>query len=138
MDTAYRVFAHLIDPTTGTPIVQDDACLVEHLFPISAIRVPDRFNLLTVFSLAVSAGLGTAQLEKRRSWLLIPLILLVIVECLCIPIPMLDLLPGSPFLTQMAQEPPTYAVVDYPMGYTASKRWLYYQTLHGKPRCRRP
>jgi hypothetical protein len=107
--------------------------LVEHLFPISAIRVPDRFNLLTVFSLAVSAGLGTAQLEKRRSWLLIPLILLVIVEYLCIPIPMLDLLPGSPFLTLMAQEPPTHAVVDYPMGYTASKRWLYYQTLHGKP-----
>jgi len=106
--------------------------LIEHLFPISAIRVPDRFNLLVVLSLAVSTGLGAAQLGRRRRWLLAPLMLLVLVEYLCIPIPMLDFPPVSPFFTQMSQEEASYGIVDYPMGYTPSKQWLYYQTLHGK------
>ena len=107
--------------------------LIEDLFPISAIRVPDRFNLLVVFSLAMSAGLGAAQLARQRRWLLAPLALLVLAEYLCLPMPMLDLPPGSPYLEQMAQDETRYGVVDYPMGYTVGKHWLYYQTLHGKP-----
>jgi len=103
------------------------------LFPISTIHSPDRFNLLVVLSLAVSAGLGTAYLAGRRRWLLVPLAFLVFAEYLCIPLPMWDLPPASPFFEQMAQEPEMYGVVDYPMGYQVSKLWLYYQTLHGKP-----
>jgi len=115
---------------------------IGRLFPISAIRSPDRFNLLVVFSLAMSAGLGAAYLARRRRWLLIPLALLVLAEYLCIPLPMWELppstggsrtAPSSLFFEQMAQEQTLYGIVDYPMGYTASKMWLYYQTLHGKP-----
>jgi hypothetical protein len=32
-----------------------------------------------------------------------------------------------------AQDEAHYGVLDLPMGYTSSKLWLYYQTLHGKP-----
>ena len=46
---------------------------------------------------------------------------------------MWDLPPSSEVMEQMTQDPAEYAVVDYPMGYTNSKLWLYYQTLHGKP-----
>ena len=106
---------------------------VGHLFPLSAIRAPDRFNLLTVFSLSVSAGLGAAYLARRRRWLLIPLVLLILLDYLYVPLPAWDLPPASPFFQQMAQEQASYGVVDYPMGYAFSKRWLYYQTLHGKP-----
>ena len=107
--------------------------LIGHLFPISAIRVPDRFNLLVVFSLAMSAGLGAAQLTGRRRWLVALMILLILAEYLCVPMPMWDLPPDSPFFEQMAQEEPGYSVVDYPTGRTNSKLWLYYQTLHNKP-----
>jgi len=107
--------------------------LIGPIFPISVIRLPDRFNLLVVFTLAMIAGLGAAQLAQRRRWLLIPVGLLVIVEYLPIPVPMWDLPPSSSFLTQMAQEQTRYGVIDYPMGYTVSKLWLYDQTQHGKP-----
>lgn len=107
--------------------------IIGHFFPISAIRVPDRINLLVAFSLAVSAGLGAAELARQRKWLLALLGLLVFVEYLCIPMPMLDRPPDSPFFRQMAQDGRQYGVVDYPMGYNAAQRWLYYQTLHGKP-----
>ena len=106
--------------------------LGEH-FPFSALRVPDRFNLLVVFGLAVSAGLGVAGLSRRHRWRLIPLALLIVGEYWYAPLPTMELPPRSPFFAQMAQDPAWYGVVDYPMGYTASKRWLYYQTLHGKP-----
>jgi hypothetical protein len=110
---------------------------VGRIFPIAAIRAPDRFNLLLVLSLAVSVGLGTAYLAKRRRWLLIPLALLLIAEYTSIPLPAWDLPSVSPFFEEMAadavQENTTYGVVDYPMGYTITKQWLYYQTIHGKP-----
>jgi hypothetical protein len=58
-------------------------------FPMSAIRAPDRFNLLLVLSVAVLAGMGTAYLARHRfwRWALLPLGLLVILEYLPIPIP---------------------------------------------------
>jgi hypothetical protein len=106
---------------------------VGHIFPISILRAPDRFNLLLVFSLSTLAGLGAAWIHRhRRRWLL-PLVSLILLEYLCIPLPMWDLPPSSPFFEQMTHEETDYCVVDYPMGYKPAKLWLYYQTLHGKP-----
>ncbi len=107
--------------------------IIGQIFPISILRLPDRFNLLVIFALAVAVGLGTAQLGQKRRWLLIPVGLLVLAEYLCAPLPMWELPSSSPFFEQMAQDRSRYAVVDYPMGYTLSKFWLYAQTLHGKP-----
>ena len=103
------------------------------MFPFSALRSPDRFNLLVAFSVAVLAGLGAARLATRVRWLPFALGAVVVVEYLCAPLPMWELPAASSYLERMAQEEPTYAIVDYPMGYTFSKYWLYFQTLHGKP-----
>lgn len=107
--------------------------LVGGLFPLSTIRSPDRLNLLLVFSLAVLAGLGAARLARRRRWAVALVLLVLTAEYACLPLPAWDLLPGSPFLAQMAADDSRYGVVDFPMGYTVSKLWLYYQTLHGQP-----
>jgi hypothetical protein len=107
--------------------------LIAQVFPVSAIRAPDRFNLLVIMSLTVAAGIGAADLAKRHRWLPIPVLFAILIEYLCIPIPMLDLPPVSPFLEQMAHEEPTYGVAGYPMGYSSGKKWLYYQTIHAKP-----
>ena len=104
-------------------------------FPLSAIRAPDRFNLLLVFSLAVLAGMGAAYLSQHRRWrwALAPLCLLVVLEFLPVPMPRMHVPGGSVFLDELAADEASYAVLDYPMGYTDSKYWLYFQTLHGKP-----
>ncbi len=115
---------------TGVPLPYR---LVGQLFPTSTIRAPDRFNLLVVLSLAVLAGLGAAYLAQKRRWFLALLALLIVFEYACAPVPAWDTLPGSVFFEHMAQDETQYGVVDYPMGYTLSKLWLYYQTLHGKP-----
>ncbi len=107
--------------------------LVGTVFPVSAIRAPDRFNLLAVLSLSVAAGIGAAYLWERRRWILGVLGLLALSEYLCSPLPMWELPPASHFYEVMAQDEADYGVVDYPMGYTNSKMWLYHQTLHGKP-----
>lgn len=104
------------------------------LFPISTIRSPDRFNLLLVLSVAVLAGLGLAYLVQKRRWWTAGLLTgLVVVEYLIHPLPAWELPPGSPFFDQMAADTAAYGVVSYPMGYSLSKLWLYYQTLHEKP-----
>ncbi len=103
------------------------------LFPFSTLRSPDRFNLLVVLTLAILAGYGAAYMAWRhRGWLL-PLGLLVWVEYVVLPLPMWEPLPASPFYEQMARETARYGVLDYPLGYTQGKLWLYYQTLHHKP-----
>jgi hypothetical protein len=106
---------------------------IGQLFPISTIRAPDRFNLLVTISLAILAGLGAAHVARKRRWLLVPISLLAVFEYLCAPFPAWDPLPGSAFFAEMARDESQYGVIDYPMGYTPSKLWLYYQTLHGKP-----
>lgn len=104
-------------------------------FPFSAIRSPDRFNLLLFLSIPLLAGLGAAQIVEKpqRRWWLIPIGLMIVGEYLAVPLPAWELPPDSPFIAQMAQDADQYAIVDYPMGYTSAKRWLYYQTIHGKP-----
>lgn len=107
--------------------------MVGGVFPLSAVRVSDRFNLLLVFSLAVLTGLGAAWLWSRRRWLLALPALLIVVEYIYLPFPMWELPRTSSFYARLAQEPATQAVVDYPMDYTLTKLRLYDQTLHGKP-----
>ncbi len=103
------------------------------LFPFSSLRAPDRFNLLLTFSLAVLVGAGLAAASKRHRSLVWLAGLLLAVEYLAVPLPSWDPPQVSPFLTELAAEPEADAIVDYPMGYSNAKLWLYYQTIHGKP-----
>ena len=104
---------------------------ISHQFPISLIRSPDRFNLLVVFSTAVLAGLGAAAISQTKKWLLWPISILILLEFWVYPFPMWELPLASPYLETVAGQ--SSGVLDYPMGYTNSKFWLYYQTIHQQP-----
>lgn len=106
---------------------------IDTIFPLSAIRSPDRFNLVLVLAVAVLVGLGSAFLWQKRAWAVVLLAGVTAVEYLALPLPMWQLPLSSPVLAQIAQEHEPTAVLDYPMGYTIAKLWLYYQTLHGHP-----
>ena len=72
------------------------------VFPISALRSPDRLNLLVAFSIAVLAGLGAAHLAVRAPRITKVLGVIVVFEYLCAPLPMWELPAASPFLERMA------------------------------------
>ncbi|MCB8926035.1 MAG: hypothetical protein H6652_10475 [Ardenticatenaceae bacterium] len=109
--------------------------LIKSIFPISAIRTPERFNLLLVVSMAVLVGLAVSWLWQQRQgrWLL-PLVgLVLLLDYLPAPLPMWELPLSSPHLAEFAQIEPEAGVVNVPMGYDLAKLLLYYQTLHGHP-----
>jgi hypothetical protein len=108
---------------------------LREVFPISTIRASDRFNLLLVFTMAVLVGLGAAYLVRLRwgRWLLASASIFLVLEYLPIPIPMMELPQISGFIEEMADDDDVYVLIDYPLGYSNAKRWLYYQTIHGKP-----
>ena len=109
--------------------------LIKSIFPISAIRTPERFNLLLVVSMAVLVGLAVSWLWQQRQWRwLLPLIgLVLLLDYLPAPLPMWELPVSSPYLAEFAEIEPEAGVVNVPMGYDLAKLLLYYQTLHGHP-----
>lgn len=109
--------------------------LIKSIFPISTIRTPDRFNLLLGVSTAVLVGLALAWLWPRRRGRGVVLLFgaVLLLDYLPAPLLMWELPPQSVFYETLAGEETAVGVVDFPMGYTISKLWLYYQTVHGQP-----
>lgn len=104
--------------------------LSEH-FPFNTLRSADRFNLLVPMSLAVLVGFGLAQV--RRQWIVAIAAAALMFEYLCVPVPMEPPQPLSRFITRMARDAGSYAVLDLPMGKYVSRFWDYQQTIHSKP-----
>ena len=102
------------------------------IFPFSTIRAPDRFNLLLLLSLSPLVGMGLSHIKNH--WIMVLCAIGLVIEYASWPLPMWDNIPPpSPFITTLAQTTEEVAILDYPMGYSDSKLWLYYQTLHHKP-----
>jgi len=99
-----------------------------------------RFNTLISFCLAVLAGWGMVRLLERfgrhKPWAptlaTASLAAVIILEYLSIPLPRTEL-HVSPFYQRLADEEGDIAVVEVPIGRRYDKRYLYYQTIHGKP-----
>ena len=115
--------------------------LLQNVFPFSFLRSPDRFNVVVSLPLAILAAYGFAALTTkrfltRRSALPISVAVLsalILFEYLNVPYPIMPLPETSPFVTQLAQDPASDAVLDLPMGRNPSKLYLYWQTLHHQP-----
>ncbi len=130
--------------------------LIGDRFPLNILRSPDRYNLLLPLALAPLAAWGTqdvlAQLARRVGHRMrqgatpdrrnalkrvaisggVVIGAIILFEYLGVPYPTLDPLPTSPFQRQMAQDAGDYAVLDIPLDRSDTKRYLYYQTQHGK------
>ena len=105
--------------------------LLYERIPFNTLRSADRFNVLLPMSLAVLVGFGLAQVG--REWVVALAAGALMFEYLCIPLPMAPPQPLSRFITRMARDPESYAVLDLPMGKYVSRFWDYQQTIHGKP-----
>jgi hypothetical protein len=109
--------------------------------PLStAVRNPERFNIILALPIAVLAAIGLSDLLGRLRAGAVPQTLstigvtcLVLFEYLVVPFPTTQPI-QSAFYEQLRQEPGEFAVVDFPIGFHSHNKWyLYAQTLHERP-----
>jgi hypothetical protein len=109
--------------------------------PLStAVRNPERFNIILALPIAVLAAIGVSDLLGRlragavpQSLLVVGITCLVLFEYMVVPFPTTQPI-RSAFYEQLRQEPGEFAVVDFPIGFHSHNKWyLYAQTLHGRP-----
>lgn len=113
-----------------------------HYVPVlNHLRLPARFNLLTVFSLAVIFAFFMKWLfRQRRHFLGGVVFLAVFVEYLAMPIPLKNLGKASAVFTYLRQQPGQFALLEIPLGWKDGFRQVgdfpvescYYQTIHEK------
>lgn len=115
--------------------------ILMHIPVFSLARVPSRWSILVVLSLAVLAGYGlkylftrcndSKQMNKKTKSNILFLVVccLVLFEFLAIPFPMSSAEVPS-FYKQIAAEDEDFAILEIPMLWQADV--MYYQTLHGK------
>jgi hypothetical protein len=111
--------------------------LVGWSLPVRSLRNPERFNIVVSLCLALVAGISMEDLSRRvRMTSSAPLFLivsaLILLEYWSWPFPTRPV-DVSPFYHQLAQESGEFAIVDLPITNDLSKRYMYYQTVHGKP-----
>jgi hypothetical protein len=104
---------------------------------VRLMRVPDRFNMFLALPVAVMAAYGVAALQARwrrgRSDLVVPVLGgLVLLEYLAIPAAV-GPFPRSPWHTQLAQEPGTFAALNLPIDPLRAKAYMFQQVQHGRP-----
>lgn len=112
--------------------------LVGWTFPVSSLRNPERFNIVVGLCLALVVGVAVSDLLHRLSArrvavaaIAVALAALVLLEYWSWPFPTRP--PNVPeFYHQLALESGDFAIVDLPITNDLSKRYMYYQTVHGK------
>ena len=105
------------------------------------MRVPDRFNMFLALPVAVLAAYGTAWLlttrplsSRWRSRLVVILLGgFILFEYMAVPIPLINAIKRPAFLTQLAQEPGDFAVMNLPFDSLRAKVYMYDQTIHHRP-----
>jgi hypothetical protein len=127
----------------GVPITLPLPAMLLHLLPLSSgLRVLVRFHVMVTLSLAILVGLGLAALREGRApgpWrpvvtgiLTGGLALMILVEYLSVPLPVLPTRIPSVFRLLRAEAVPGRSLLDVPLDWQIAK-YQYYQTGHEKP-----
>jgi hypothetical protein len=108
---------------------------------LNIFRAPSRFIVLTMLALAVLAGFVLAGVGRVRLrgvtrpaavWGISGVVgVLVLLEFLAIPYPMVPPGYNVPFYQELAQEPGDFAILELPLRPMSD--YETYQTVHGKP-----
>lgn len=110
--------------------------LVGWSLPVRSLRNPERFNIMVGLCLALVAGGSAETIMQRLSKSRVPLgavvlSFIILFEYWSWPFPTRE--PEIPtFYHRLALEAGEFAVADLPITNDLSKRYMYYQTVHGK------
>jgi hypothetical protein len=122
------------DPFPNVPLPYR---LVGWSLPVRSLRNPERFNTIVGLCVALVAGVSVDTILARPSRRRIPfgtvaLSALILLEYWSWPFPTRS--PDIPTgYQQIAAESDEFAIVDLPISNDLSKRYMYYQTAHGRP-----
>ncbi|MGH7331704.1 MAG: hypothetical protein ACREKS_02945, partial [Candidatus Rokuibacteriota bacterium] len=127
----------------GVPLTLPLPAMLLHFLPLtSGLRVLSRFQVMVTLSLAVLVGLGvTAVVERlaRVQWrpalvggVTGGLGLLILVEYLSVPLPVLPTTIPPVLAAMGAEAIPRLSLLDVPLDWRIAK-YQYYQTAHEKP-----
>jgi hypothetical protein len=115
--------------------------LLQFLPGLGALRALSRFTVIVMLSLAVLAGLGVAALRDHPKVRARPLVvsgvgavvaLAILIEYLCIPLPVLPTEMPRVFEAMAAETGPRGSLLDVPLDARIAK-YQYFQTAHHKP-----
>lgn len=120
---------HFAGVNTNLPL---PFALVNAVPLLNNIRIPMRYGLMVVFAASILAGAGTYVLLQRRTWFVLPLLALLLMETAVLPYPTLAFRVPRVY-EQIAQMPGDATVLEIP-GFN----WRYaakneaYQVIHQK------
>ncbi len=123
--------------------------LIGWLPPVQMLRHPHRFTALLGLPVAVLAGCGASALKtwlvcrrRRANWqfalhifgaaVTVLLGALILVDYLSIPTDMVSARVPA-FYAALAEEPGDFAIVGLPGKRQITERYMFYQTVHGRP-----
>jgi hypothetical protein len=122
--------------------------LIGWLPPIQMLRYPHRFTALLGLPVAVLAGHGASALrtwlvcrQRRANWQFAPHVFgavtlllgaLILVDYLSVPTDMVTARVPA-FYAALAEEPGDFAIVGLPGKRQITERYMFYQTVHGRP-----
>ncbi len=122
--------------------------LLLHYIPVlRENRVPNRYSVLVMLSLAVLVGFAVAWASQKarekntKYWIIVPfgLVLAILFEHAAVPLPLTDARVPEVY-QEIANEPGQFSVLTIPLGWRNSfgqqgaedTRTQYYQSVHGK------
>lgn len=127
----------------GVPLTFPLPAMLLHVLPLtSGLRVLSRFHVMVTLSLAVLVGLGVTVIGERLApgrWrpalaggITGGLALMILLEYLSVPLPVLPTKIPSVFGAMRAEAGPGGSLLDVPLDWRIAK-YQYYQTAHAKP-----
>ncbi|WP_129626758.1 hypothetical protein [Candidatus Oscillochloris fontis] len=100
---------------------------------VNIFRYPMRFMALAMLALAMLAAYGAQHLlAKRSQWATGLIVLLLILDNLTLPFPMIGIYIPTIY-QELATEPDDAAILEAPFYYTTSPFYMLYQIVHEKP-----
>ncbi len=112
--------------------------LLRFVFPLSLVRVPNRFFVFALLAATVLAGYALRQIRRNTpgrialAGFTAVVVGLLAFERLIYPYPILDK-PVPEFYKQLAADKQLYAVADLPVSNPGFSDYDFFQTYHGKP-----
>ena len=116
--------------------------LYDYVPGFSGIRAVPRIHILTMLGLSMLAAFGVMRLRTRfpslGRVLAMTLVLLICVEYLSVPIPMIVVDDVPAVYAWLAEQPGDFAVMQYPLGFNDDRQvrysiqYQYNSRLHGK------
>ena len=111
--------------------------IIQHMLFVNHMRVPSRFAVMVILSLAVLVGYGCKDILNKinnpsiKRLFVFIIFLIILFEFLAVPYPMHNTKVNE-FYKQLKNDNKDYAILEMPFTFPILNKFMYYQTVHEK------